>query len=608
MKKNFAVIAALFFCGALFTSFSPSLDGRAVVADDGVLPKGIFAKTVGYLPGDSISVTNLTNKSTVEILVIGAIDPSEGVAILLSPEAAGLLGVEKGSNSVVKITKRSGQLDEAVAGTAIIGEGANVEENREPAAEESAEDDTDESVVTEADESVEVEDNSGDVIAETEKAEESVEAEEIPAEDAGVSEENADVAEEKTEIPEENADVAEEKIEIPEENADVAEEKIEIPEENADISEPIADDISEPENEEVEEKLNEEVVSEEAVSENNIGEEKIDEERIDEEKIDEESADEEKISEPSADVLADSEEDNERVDDYLVQETPEDISEKVDGGELSDIEENEPNPSENQDDSEKIAESVPESKYEEPIASEKIDEDEPGALDNDKDDKIIAEDKIESQEAAEEMIPAPFEEDSVATETPEKVYADSLSENIAPEPLKDDTELSEIETPAEEAVTETAAPEIGEKPEQNYTEEYDPIVLVPTNPNPPEEVKIDADTEIAEYTENEKNVVAESDKSVKANDMYDFAENTVASLKELESGKYYVQIAVLKDSANIKSIFDKYYGKYPITLVPLAGGAARQVLIGPLSVDEYGTVMNRFKSYGYKDAFLRKIR
>lgn len=585
MKKNFAVIAALFFCGALFTSFSPSLDGRAVVADDGVLPKGIFAKTVGYLPGDSISVTNLTNKSTVEILVIGAIDPSEGVAILLSPEAAGLLGVEKGSNSVVKITKRSGQLDEAVAGTAIIGEGANVEENREPA-EESADADTDESVVTEADESVEVEDNSGDVIAETEKAEESVEAEEIPAEDAGVSEENADVAEEKIEIPEEKSDVAEEKIEIPEENAD----------------------ISEPENEEVEEKLNEEAVSEEAVSENNIGEEKIDEERIDEEKIDEESADEEKISEPSDDVLADSEEDNERVDDYLVQETPEDISEKVDGGELSDIEENEPNPSENQDDSEKIAESVPESKYEEPIASEKIDEDEPGALDNDKDDKIIAEDKIESQEAAEEMIPAPFEEDSVATETPEKVYADSLSENIAPEPLKDDTELSEIETPAEEAVTETAAPEIVEKPEENYTEEYDPIVLVPTNTNPPEEVKIDADTEIAEYTENEKNVVAESDKSVKANDMYDFAENTVASLKELESGKYYVQIAVLKDSANIKSIFDKYYGKYPITLVPLAGGAARQVLIGPLSVDEYGTVMNRFKSYGYKDAFLRKIR
>jgi len=593
MKKNFAVIAALFFCGALFTSFSPSLDGRAVVADDGVLPKGIFAKTVGYLPGDSISVTNLTNKSTVEILVIGAIDPSEGVAILLSPEAAGLLGVEKGSNSVVKITKRSGQLDEAVAGTAIIGEGANVEENREPA-EESADADTDESVVTEADESVEVEDNSGDVIAETEKVEESVEDEEIPAENDGVLEENADVAEEK--------------IEIPEEKSDVAEENTEIPEENADISEPIADNISEPENEEVEEKLNEEAVSEEAVSENNIGEEKIDEERIDEEKIDEESADEEKISEPSADVLADSEEDNERVDDYLVQETPEDISEKVDGGELSDIEENEPNPSENQDDSEKIAESVPESKYEEPIASEKIDEDEPGALDNDKDDKIIAEDKIESQEAAEEMIPAPFEEDSVATETPEKVYADSLSENIAPEPLKDDTELSEIETPAEEAVTETAAPEIVEKPEENYTEEYDPIVLVPTNPNPPEEVKIDADTEIAEYTENEKNVVAESDKSVKANDMYDFAENTVASLKELESGKYYVQIAVLKDSANIKSIFDKYYGKYPITLVPLAGGAARQVLIGPLSVDEYGTVMNRFKSYGYKDAFLRKIR
>ena len=45
MKKNLAFLAAAFFCGALFTSFSPSLDGRAVVADEGVLPKGIFAKT-----------------------------------------------------------------------------------------------------------------------------------------------------------------------------------------------------------------------------------------------------------------------------------------------------------------------------------------------------------------------------------------------------------------------------------------------------------------------------------------------------------------------------------------------------------------------------------
>ena len=71
-----------------FYIFCPSLDGRAVVAPEGAMPKGVFAKTVGYLPGDSISVTSLSAKKTVDILVIGSIDSSEGVAILLSPEAA----------------------------------------------------------------------------------------------------------------------------------------------------------------------------------------------------------------------------------------------------------------------------------------------------------------------------------------------------------------------------------------------------------------------------------------------------------------------------------------------------------------------------------------
>ena len=150
MKKNLVFLAAAFFCGALFTSFSPSLDGRAVVADDGVLPKGIFAKTVGYLPGDSISVTNLLNKSTVEILVIGALDPSDGVAILLSPEAARLLGLEKGADSVVKITKRSGQLDEAVAGTAVIG-GNAVQETEQDDAERSKEAESEEENADESD-------------------------------------------------------------------------------------------------------------------------------------------------------------------------------------------------------------------------------------------------------------------------------------------------------------------------------------------------------------------------------------------------------------------------------------------------------------------------
>lgn len=578
MKKNLAFIAALFFCGTLFTSFSPSLDGRAVVADDGVLPKGIFAKTVGYLPGDSISVTNLTNKSTVEILVIGAIDPSEGIAILLSPEAALLLGVEKGSNSVVKITKRSGQLDEAVAGTAIIGEGTNTEEKSDTG--ESAEDSSKESsaeAVAESEESVE----NSDVAAaeESEKPEESDEA----AVEAKKTEELAKVEEVSADTVEENPESTEENSDIPEDNADAAEENIAAEEEKIDISdEPIAN-TSEPVNENVEE------------------------EKLNEEPLNEEIIDEERISEPdSDDRIAASEKNYERVDDYLPDENAA-ASEKVDGGELSDIEEKEAAKSaENSDDTEKIAESLPDYN-DDIIASEKIDESEPESIENVQDDKKIAEaDKIESREPVEESIPAPFEEDLDEIKPSEKVLAETLSENTVQEPLKDDSELSEIETSAEEAVAETFEPVIDEKAEED-SEKYEPIVLVPANPNPPEQAKADSDDKIAETQELE-NTAAVPVKPDTSGDMSDFAENTVSSLKELERGKYYVQIAVLKDSANIKSIFDKYYGKYPITLVPLAGSAARQVLIGPLNVDEYGAVINRFKSYGYKDSFLRKIR
>ena len=70
-----------------FATSKPSLDGRAVVAEEGVLPAGLFAKTVGYLPGDSVSVTNPATGITINVLILGSIDPSAGVAILLSPES-----------------------------------------------------------------------------------------------------------------------------------------------------------------------------------------------------------------------------------------------------------------------------------------------------------------------------------------------------------------------------------------------------------------------------------------------------------------------------------------------------------------------------------------
>jgi hypothetical protein len=82
----------------------------------------------------------------------------------------------------------------------------------------------------------------------------------------------------------------------------------------------------------------------------------------------------------------------------------------------------------------------------------------------------------------------------------------------------------------------------------------------------------------------------------------------VNSLADLQSKSYYVQIASLRDDENIMEIVKKYGKNYPLAIVPNAAGTAKQILIGPLSVDEYATVLARFKAYGYKDAFLRKVK
>ncbi|MBQ9630906.1 MAG: SPOR domain-containing protein, partial [Treponema sp.] len=74
----------------------------------------------------------------------------------------------------------------------------------------------------------------------------------------------------------------------------------------------------------------------------------------------------------------------------------------------------------------------------------------------------------------------------------------------------------------------------------------------------------------------------------------------------LESGKYYVQIAALSSEKNIRETVSKYEKIYPVVLVPLSSGKATQIMIGPLSVDEYGAVIERFKAEGYKDVFARK--
>ena len=742
MKKKIWFVLALTLSGFLFMSFSPSLDGRAVVADEGVLPQGIFAKTVGYLPGDSISVTNLVDKTTVDILVIGALDPSEGVAILLSPEAAKLLGIEKKSNNVVKITKRSGQLDEIVAGTALIGQSqapqeeeksdnANEEEPLVPPAEEIEESKEVEnpSEVTESTEEtlpVSEEENTitetEDIVIEEkplsvplEESSEDAESEKID-EDLPVSEESLteEVTEESVENPLEK-EVSEEavseniQIETPETEENIPSEKIEeknVSEfNNSDLSEAVNEEELSENNEPLEKldteelsPLNEENLESEKVSEilsepvsSENSEEKSDSTELAEEKVSEDlnqdenleinieeteenvpvSGEIEKIvEEKEEEISSDSEKitdeldfSNTHIDTLKAEKVEEEIplpqeeirSEKIsDDGELySEKEKNVSEPEEEKilANGDTLIESEAKRKAEEPVASERI---YPEVIDEkylegpEKDvstvpfvedevpqnyDKYLEE--LKKQKDKEEIfvsennpVDNPVEE-KIPVSEPEKETVRSESENIPSEESENLlAENTEVNSSVKESSETESEPEEKSETECSSEESYEAIVLVPAENNPPSQEKEElsnnvlsgennivenaktetvsdktAEVKMSEVKESEIEVKSEAQKAP-----YDFSSFTLESLKSLESGKYYIQIAVLSDENNIKSIFDKYYGKYPIVLVPLKSGAAKQVLIGPLSVDEYGTVLQRFKSYGYKDAFLRKIK
>ena len=496
MKKLIGIICSLLICGTLFTSFSPSLDGRAIVAEEGVLPQGLFAKAFGYLPGDSISVTSLSSKESVDILVIGALQSKEGIAILLSPEAAVALGISKTTNNVVKITKRSGQLDEAVVGTAVIGSAAEDFASYDNSEET---DDDDEEV---AEEFIDEDSVNFAVAAESKVEETPVDSEAVEADVEYISATEPEAEEVVTEV--EKADeITGEKVVAEVENADET-----TAEKDVVVITP------------TEEAAEEDSLPEEAVAAAPEAEEKSAEEVVEE----------------------------------LVEDEEEVIAEEyVEADDLYDFD----------DETEKVAAPFDE------------------ALNEDYDAVKPAEDAVAAVEKAEES-----ETEKTSETLEEEVIAETFDE-------------SKVAAEEDAVVAETE-----KTSDSDEDESYEPIVLVPASANPPvaEEKNVE-DAETAASVEETAQPVVST-----ASDSFNFDKYIVSSLSDLEKGKYYVQIAMLGSEDNIRSTIKKYGKQYPITLVPLASGKGYQFLIGSLNMDEYGTVLNRFKSYGYKDAFLRRIK
>lgn len=519
MKKFLSGILFLLISVFIFADSSASVEGVIEVAGKDELPAGYFGKAAGYLPGDSVSITNPNTGITLQILNLGTLDASGGIAILISEESAKSLGIERNSGVKVKLAPRSGYFDETVSGNAVLDEKTLPAAKEEPVSDVSAEP----------------------------AVQAGPEAASQPAENAAVSVEPAApvavagvplIADTEDNAEEENAEVAavEDEAETPVDEID-SEDETDFSDEEKLSAEPVEEEVSADDEPSVEEQTEPVIVEAPAPTE-------------------------------ECEVPEEPYEDYESVEDgFLESKEAVEQPSPAEESEVEAVTVEEPDPIEEE------TEDLPEEENAELVIVEEPQEEEP---------ETPTEDETE-EEAVTVEEPSPIEEDSAAEEN----------------------QMEEVSEPEEVVAEPNAEPEAQSSGESENSD-YAPIVLVPSEPESPEP-PVDASIENepieivpVESVPEEKTAEPEPLQTEYPVSIQDYV---VSSESALASNCYYIQIATMGNIRNIENILVKY-SKYPVSLIP--AGKNYRVLVGPLSVDEYGAVLAKFKNAGFKDAFVRK--
>lgn len=519
MKKFLSGILFLLISVFIFADSSVSVEGVIEVAGKDELPAGYFGKAAGYLPGDSVSITNPNTGITLQILNLGTLDASGGIAILISEESAKSLGIERNSGVKVKLAPRSGYFDETVSGNAVLDEKTLPAAKEEPVSDVSAEP----------------------------AVQAGPEAASQPAENAAVSVEAAApvavagvplIADTEDNGKEENAEVAavEDEAETPVDEID-SEDETDFSDEEKLSAEPVEEEVSADDESSVEEETEPVIVEAPAPTE-------------------------------ECEVPEEPYEDYESVEDgFLESKEAVEQPSPAEESEVEAVTVEEPDPIEDE------TEDLPEEENAELVIVEEPQEEEP---------ETPTEDETE-EEAVTVEEPSPIEEDSAAEEN----------------------QMEEVSEPEEVVAEPNAEPE-AQSSGESESSDYAPIVLVPSEPESPES-PVDASIEnepieIVPVESVPEEKTAEP-KPLQTEYPVSIQDYVVSSESALASNCYYIQIATMGNIKNIENILVKY-SKYPVSLVP--AGKNYRVLVGPLSVDEYGAVLAKFKNAGFKDAFVRK--
>ena len=523
MKKFLSGILFLLISVFIFADSSASVEGVIEVAGKNDLPAGYFGKAAGYLPGDSVSITNPNTGITLQILNLGTLDASGGIAILISEESAKSLGIERNSGVKVKLAPRSGYFDETVSGNAVLDEKTLPAAKEEPVSDVSAEP----------------------------AVQAGPEAASQPAENAAVSVEPAApvavagvplIADTEDSTEEENAEVAavEDEAETPVDEID-SEDETDFSDEEKLSAEPVEEEVSADDESSVEEETEPVIVEAPAPTE-------------------------------ECEVPEEPYEDYESVEDgFLESKEAVEQPSPAEESEVEAVTVEEPDPIEEE------TEDLPEEENEELVIVEEPQEEEP---------ETPTEDETE-EEAVTVEEPSPIEEDSAAEEN----------------------QMEEVSEPEEVVAEPNAEPE-AQSSGESESSDYAPIVLVPSEPESPEP-PVDASIENEPIEIVPVESVPEEKKSepepLQTEYPVSIQDYVVSSESALASNCYYIQIATMGNIKNIENILVKY-SKYPVSLIP--AGKNYRVLVGPLSVDEYGAVLAKFKNAGFKDAicFSSKIK
>lgn len=519
MKKFLSGILFLLISVFIFADSSASVEGVIEVAGKDELPAGYFGKAAGYLPGDSVSITNPNTGITLQILNLGTLDASGGIAILISEESAKSLGIERNSGVKVKLAPRSGYFDETVSGNAVLDEKTLPAAKEEPVSDVSAEP----------------------------AVQAGPEAASQPAENAAVSVEPAApvavagvplIADTEDSAEEENAEVAavEDEAETPVDEID-SEDETDFSDEEKLSAEPVEEEVSADDEPSVEEETEPVIVEAPAPTE-------------------------------ECEVPEEPYEDYESVEDgFLESKEAVEQPSPAEESEVEAVTVEEPDPIEEE------TEDLSEEENAELVIVEEPQEEEP---------ETPTEDETE-EEAVTVEEPSPIEEDSAAEEN----------------------QMEEVSEPEEVVAEPNAEPE-AQSSGESESSDYAPIVLVPSEPESPEP-PVDASIENEPIEIVPVESVPEEKKSepepLQTEYPVSIKDYVVSSESALASNCYYIQIATMGNIKNIENILVKY-SKYPVSLIP--AGKNYRVLVGPLSVDEYGAVLAKFKNAGFKDAFVRK--